>query len=395
MNPAATTDMAISFMEEYAKKTGLDSADSSPRRYLWTDAFAVCNYLGLFEITKHVFFMDLALRLVNQVHEILGRHRDDDQRTGWISGLSEDEGRQHPTIGGLRIGKPLPERAEGEPYDETREWDRDGQYYHYLTRWMHALAQVSRTTRNPEYLRWALELAQTAHDRFVYTPRKDSRRMMYWKMSIDLSRPLVPSMGQHDPIDGLATYLELRRIATIFPECFKNPVLTREIADIAAIGRVISLLTTDPLGIGGILGDARRIVLMDDSEGFYSRIVPLILDASLEGLQDLTLSRSLSLPASYRLAFRELGLCIGLAGIGHIQLLTEKTSLLLKIPGISEKIPLLLRYMPLKKAIEQFWLDEKNRQADTWTQHHDINTVMLATSLAPEGFLGLESSFVN
>ena len=28
---------------------------------------------------------------------------------------------------------------------------------------------------------------------------------MYWKLSIDLSRPLVASMGQHDPLDGLVT----------------------------------------------------------------------------------------------------------------------------------------------------------------------------------------------
>ena len=32
---------------------------------------------------------------------------------------------------------------------------------------------------------------------------------MYWKMSIDLSRPLVASMGQHDPLDGFVTCAEL------------------------------------------------------------------------------------------------------------------------------------------------------------------------------------------
>jgi len=33
---------------------------------------------------------------------------------------------------------------------------------------------------------------------------------MHWKMSIDLSYVLVPSMGQHDPLDGLVTYCELQ-----------------------------------------------------------------------------------------------------------------------------------------------------------------------------------------
>ncbi len=33
---------------------------------------------------------------------------------------------------------------------------------------------------------------------------------MYWKMSIDLKRPLIPSMGQHDPLDGYITYNEIQ-----------------------------------------------------------------------------------------------------------------------------------------------------------------------------------------
>jgi hypothetical protein len=54
----------------------------------------------------------------------------------------------HPTRGGLRIGKQLPERRPGEPYDPQVEWDRDGQYFHYLTKWMHALDQASSRTRS-------------------------------------------------------------------------------------------------------------------------------------------------------------------------------------------------------------------------------------------------------
>lgn len=44
------------------------------------------------------------------------------------------EGKRHPTMGGLRIGKTLAERGPSEVFDENREWDRDGQYYHYLTK---------------------------------------------------------------------------------------------------------------------------------------------------------------------------------------------------------------------------------------------------------------------
>ena len=56
---------------------------------------------------------------------------------------------------------------------------------------------------------WAVELAKTAHARFTYMPASGGRKRMYWKMSIDLTYPLVPSMGQHDPLDGLITYQQL------------------------------------------------------------------------------------------------------------------------------------------------------------------------------------------
>jgi hypothetical protein len=40
-------------------------------------------------------------------------------------------------------------------------------------------------------------------------------------------------------------------------------------------------------------------------------------------------------------------------------------------------------------SIEEFWLDTDNRQSASWTDHLDINTVMLASSLMPDGFLCL------
>ncbi|HTY52241.1 MAG TPA: hypothetical protein VMB35_03495, partial [Methanomicrobiales archaeon] len=126
-------ETARRIMAEFARLTGLDPPGGSPKRYLWTDAFAVCNYLGLSPGAGHERCRDLALRLVDQVHHTLGRHREDDPRKGWISGLPPDEGERHPAIGGLRIGKRLPERRPGEPSDERLEWDQDGQYFHYLT----------------------------------------------------------------------------------------------------------------------------------------------------------------------------------------------------------------------------------------------------------------------
>ena len=178
MKRNASDAIVLEIMEDFARLTGLAPVGTQ-RRYLWTDAFAVCNFLELFRLTNNETFRELALQLVDQVHHSLGRHRADDPRTGWISGLDEQEGELHPTRGGLRIGKQLNERKPGEPPDESLEWDQDGQYYHYLTKWMHALNRVGRVTGNPTYTRWALELAQTAHTRFTYVPSLGGRKKMY------------------------------------------------------------------------------------------------------------------------------------------------------------------------------------------------------------------------
>ena len=245
------TNIAVvkKIMIEFAESTGLSNAEKSPRRYLWTDAFAVCNFLELDRQTGDESWRNLALRLVDQVHSTLGRHREDDPRTGWISGRAEEDGRRHPTVGGLRIGKQINERRPGEPYDDRLEWDPDGQYYHYLTRWMHALNRVSRSMGNPIFNFWAMELAKAAHAGFVHALPDGSKRM-YWKMSIDLSHSLVPSMGLHDPLDGWITYHQLQATAMVFSKA-PGLDLNTEIDDLAALCKGKNWATEDPLGIGG------------------------------------------------------------------------------------------------------------------------------------------------
>jgi hypothetical protein len=41
----------------------------------------------------------------------------------------------------------------------------------------------------------------------------------------------------------------------------------------------------------------------------------------------------------------------------------------------------------IHELIESFWLEPGHQSAKTWQEHADINNVMLATSLAPEGYL--------
>jgi hypothetical protein len=380
-------------MMEFADLTGLSPAGKVPRRYLWTDAFAVCNFLELYRQTGDEEYKHLALRLVDQVHHILGRHREDDLRTGWISGLSEEEGRRHPTAGGLRIGKGMNERNPGEPYDENREWDRDGQYYHYLTKWMHALNCISRVTGNPNYNVWAMEMAKTAHARFTYLPSRDSRKRMYWKMSIDLSRLLVPSMGQHDPLDGLITYRQLQASAERDKEGRAWQNLESEIADMARLCEGKIWDTDDPLGIGGVLCDAYRTAQLSVDAGSEEHdLIVSLLESSLRGLGHFVRGNLLVSPADYRLAFRELGLSIGLRAVQRLQGLIEgHPELFGKGHPVHTKIKSLKRYLPLCEGIEKFWLDPTSRENETWRAHCEINMVMLATSQAPDGYLLLHS----
>ncbi len=375
-------------MAEFAELTGLSSSGNAPRRYLWTDAFAVCNFLELYRQTRGDEFKNLALRLVNQVHTILGRHRDDDPRTGWISGLDEEEGKRHPTRGGLRIGKEINERAPSDPVDEQLEWDRDGQYFHYLTKWMHALNQVSKATGDVNYNRWAIELAKRAHAGFTYATSSFGQKRMYWKMSIDLSYPLVTSMGHHDPLDGFITYTQLQARAKA-SEASTQTDLAREISDMIHMCKGKNWATSDPLGIGGLLIDAFSVAQLIVAGGFnQTDLLENLLYSSLVGLKAFRRKNPLELPADYRLAFREMGLAIGLRAVEKVQgLIKQSSGIFLDKTPLLSKIEDLMGYIPLCEEIEKFWLEDTNREVESWTAHRDINMVMLATCLAPDGFL--------
>lgn len=386
MMPDPHVAEAIALMAGFAERTGL-SAAAPPRRYLWTDAFAVCNFLGLARATGEARWADLASRLIDQVHHTLGRHREDDARRGWLSGLADSEGEVRPTRGGLRIGKPLPERAAGEACDERLEWDRDGQYFHYLTRWMHALDQAARATRRPVFNLWARELAEAAHRGFTCA-RANGAPSMHWKMSIDLARPLVAAMGQHDPLDGYITCLELRSTASTLTNMASGPDLETQADGFAAMLPRGQWATIDPLGIGGLLSDAFRLAqLMRQGVHADPRLLEALLASAFAGLWHYPYSGTTG-PAEYRLAFRELGLAIGLHALERMHEMAESGQAIFSAESRSLLVAM-LEHAPIGKAIESFWLDPGHQRASTWSEHLDTNEVMLATSLAPDGFLVL------
>jgi hypothetical protein len=375
---------AAELMRSFAQRTGLDS-DRPQARYLWTDAFAVCNLLALGRVAGDASYPELALRLVDRVHETLGRHRGDDGRTGWLSTPGELEGALHPTRGGLRIGKPLPERRPSDPFDEDLEWERDGQYFHYLTKWMHALDQVSRFTREPRFNLWARELAKTAFAAFTRGRTGGRRPRMAWKMSIDLSRPLVARMGQHDPLDGYITCAQLRSTSAELGSSSSGPDLEEELAGFQEMLAPETWGTTDPLGLGGLLVDAGRVSQLLRREFPEPELLPFLLVAAWSGLRRDRARGELEGRADRRLAFREIGLAIGLEALGTIRVNSGW------VPGEPLRVQALLDELDgcaaLAETVRSFWLLPVNRATRTWTAHRDINEVMLATSLLPDGFL--------
>jgi hypothetical protein len=46
-------------------------------------------------------------------------------------------------------------------------------------------------------------------------------------------------------------------------------------------------------------------------------------------------------------------------------------------------------FEPIHTSIEKFWLNPKHQTQNSWLEHGDINNVMLATSLLPDGYLQL------
>jgi hypothetical protein len=388
--PDSRTGEAVLLMMRFAERTGLSSS-RAPRRYLWTDAFAVCNFLGLARVTGDERYRALALRLVDQVHHTLGRHRHDDPRRGWLSGLDDRQGEEHPTRGGLRIGKSLPERAPGERPDDLLEWDRDGQYFHYLGKWMHCLDQAARATGETRYNVWARELAATAYRAFTYRPPGGGSPRMHWKMSVDLSRALVPSMGQHDPLDGYVTCLQLQATAAAVPASPAEPDLSEAARAFAAMVDRGALASADPLGLGGLLSDAARLAQLMRAGAFEDEtLLEDLLAAAAAGLRYYVRQPDLHQPADRRLAFRELGLAIGLHAPALIRETIElETAAIAADSTVRILLDALNEHRELGRRIESFWRDPANQRGQAWTEHRDINEVMLATSLAPEGFLVL------
>lgn len=371
--------LATQLVENFTKRTGIDNENgSSAIRYLWTDALAVQCLLALYLNTRNKDYLDKAQKLVDLVHYHLGRFHPEDKRSGWISGLSDKRDRQHPTAAGLRIGKELPERRPDEAYDEIKEWKRDGQYFHYNTRWIDTLLSTYRVSKDLKYARWAAELLE-ASSRFLVN--QDSEMRLYWKMSTDLSRPLVNSQGFQDPLDGLICSLQ---VLDIFPD--KRSELNYLLSEFKALCFDRSWKSRDALSAAGLLLNALKAASVKKPEPLIKPQPGELFEQAFENLDDFNRNFSNG-AAEARLAFRECGLSMA------INLLKANS----EIPEVSDLSKSHLQsYVQLAHEIEDFWILEKNRRSGNWMDHENINSVSLAASLlaaeSPEAFLEIKSN---
>ncbi|MFO1078055.1 MAG: hypothetical protein U1E73_10085 [Planctomycetota bacterium] len=371
--------LAAALMQAFAERSGL-SGGAVTRRYLWTDAFAVDNFLALHRGTGVAVQLSRAQTLVQLVHEVLGRQREDAPVHGFLSGLDATAAREHPTVAGLRIGKPLAERGPAEPFDAHREWDRDGQYLHYLTQWGRALLAMHRATADPRYHRFAVELLLVAHAAFAHD-RDGGRRALYWKMSCGLDRPLVASMGQHDAVDALVLGLELQRERAL--PIGSAQVLAAALADLRGIADAVDWTTTDALGIGGLLITAGRLARVARDRGDEVAMLVRLLDSATVGLDCLGNVFEARLP-ELRPAFREIGLAIGLRAVADAESWRRCTS----FAGgalVAARLRELARHEELADRIEGTWCQPHLRSHPSWTAHLDIDEVMLASLLLAGG----------
>ncbi|GLB44120.1 hypothetical protein LshimejAT787_1600500 [Lyophyllum shimeji] len=260
-------------------------------RYLWTDAFGVIDFLTLYGLTSQPHFLTFARTLIETVHDVLGRTRDGSRR---LPGATD----QNPVGGGLRIGK----LAESGP-------DGDGQYHHYLTIWMFALNRYSVAASDSRYNTLAIQLAKAIHPRFV-TNRGTSRPRISWKMSMDLTRPLVPSQGNLDPFDGYVVFGLLDQHKTGGVQGLKD-----EISDYKEIIHLLwsGYHSSDPLDLGMTLWTVHWKLDEEWARHMKGR--------ALVGLRQLEEYGEFDNPPGYRLAFREFGSVMGVKC--HDELATE------------------------------------------------------------------------
>eukprot|EP01080_Neovahlkampfia_damariscottae_P007809 gene7809-12282_t len=134
------------------------------KRYLWTDSYGIILLVSLYKETKEIKYLQEAEWVIDDVKKKLGRKK------------------------GVRIGE---------------DPDRDGQYFHYLSKWVYALNEIGKFI--PQYHDEAVKTIKDIHPHF-YVPH----RGIIWKMKEDLSGIYEGyGFGGLDHYDAFVTYRQI------------------------------------------------------------------------------------------------------------------------------------------------------------------------------------------
>jgi hypothetical protein len=210
-------------------------------------------------------------------------------------------------------------------------------------------------------------------------------------MSTDLTRPLVFAMGLHDALDGFITFREVKSAMADLSVATEMSKIRTAIESLSALCQRRDWRTEDPLGLGGLLFDACRLCqLLDANSHVDVDLLEALLDSCTYGLISFVRSGHLNDAASHRLAFRELGLAIGLKALSTIAHTIEER--FENRGSLSRSIDLLQRHMLIGDEIISAWLTYAENRNKSWREHQDINEAMLATALIPNTFLSIGRS---
>lgn len=123
-------------------------------------------------------------------------------------------------------------------------------------------------------------------------------------------------MGLHDALDGFVTFREVQHaIIKVSGDAGANG-LGEASKVLFALCENGQWATDDPLGIGGLLFDACRLCqLVGERNGRELRLLEHVMQGSGDGLMIMLRTGYLKRPVEHRLAFRELGLAIGLRAV--------------------------------------------------------------------------------
>mmetsp|Transcript_20201 Transcript_20201/g.34074 ORF Transcript_20201/g.34074 Transcript_20201/m.34074 type:complete len:438 (-) Transcript_20201:303-1616(-) len=364
------------------------------RRYLWTDAFGILNFVSL-ALTEKDFsesasgdcsdkvekppskYSTGAQKLIDAVVNTLGQPRSD----------SYPMERQKSGDGykGLRIGKVKARKHS----DYGMEYD--GMYWHYLDKFIFALLRYSRMTGEEKALHQAVTLIKDLHPAF-FVPNQG----YHWKLNCDLTRIVADSevYPSHDVVSAWVVF----NIA----KCMGGDVAS-EVEDLKPIivryfEQPLWVLTTglsDPLGLGTHLwtlqwllhAGSQPTVRGDESGEPRSSVVCCGVDISAY-VQEVsrTAARMLNIAATdssghfKALPFRYYGMLLGaqLSEDGRVRAMAARCA-----------------HTAAEEARQELHAQEERKMCRAAVHDEDglksINTVMLAAAILPTAWQRLEN----